>query len=72
MFLAGYLTWAQERPRFKPLPPGVIELTGIGGTDGGIVELKDGSIVLAQGSEMAESGRKTLYIESQRTGQDLE
>lgn len=39
------LALAEARPGIKPPPPGVAELTGIP-TNGGIVELKDGSLLM--------------------------
>lgn len=54
--------WAQERPRFLKTPPaGVIEVTGFG-TDGGIVELREGSLLLAQGGGILDqSAKKPMF-----------
>jgi hypothetical protein len=41
-------TISETRPEFRPVPDGVVELTGIG-VNGGIVELRDGSLMLAGG-----------------------
>jgi hypothetical protein len=41
--------WSQTRPPLRPLPSGVTEITGIS-ADGGIVERKDGTLMLAQGA----------------------
>lgn len=48
MLLQAVSNLAQDRPKFRPVPPGVVELTSYG-RDGGIVELKDGSLMMAQG-----------------------
>jgi hypothetical protein len=45
--------WSQTHPPFRPVPPGVVELIGFG-SDGGIVELKDGTLMLAQGGGINE------------------
>ena len=41
-------TASETRPEFRPVPDGVVELTGISG-NGSIVEVKDDSLMLAQG-----------------------
>jgi len=46
--LIGANGWSQARPKSRPLPSGVVELIGLS-TDGGLVELKDGTLMLAQG-----------------------
>ncbi|MFV1966248.1 MAG: sialidase family protein [Pirellulaceae bacterium] len=48
--------WAQARPTFLPVPEGVVELTGFA-ADGGIVEAKDGSLMLIQGGGLFETGQ---------------
>ena len=49
VLLVGANGWSQTRPTFRPVPPGVVELTGLGSADGDVVELKDGTLMLAQG-----------------------
>ncbi len=44
------------RPTFRPVPAGVIEITGFG-ADGGIVELKDGTLMLASGGGINDSSK---------------
>ena len=51
-------------PRFLPAPEGVVELTQFDdgstlGTDGGIVERKDGSLILMQGGGVPETGQES-------------
>ncbi len=47
---------ATDGPKFLPLPEGVTEVCGFG-TDGGIVELKDGTLMLAQGGGINDGAR---------------
>ena len=49
--------WEKRRPKFKPLPPNVIELIGFG-VDGGIVKLKDGRLMWAQGGGISDKSAK--------------
>ena len=58
--VTGGTTASETRPEFRPLLDGVVELTGIS-VNGGIVELKDGSLMLAQGSSycISTDGGKT-------------
>lgn len=46
------------RPRFLQPPDGVVEITGIGG-DGGIVQLQNGSLMLAQGGGIHETASRS-------------
>jgi len=49
------MTEAHEtRPAFMPVHPGILEVTGIG-TDGGIVELRNGSLAMMQGGGVYET-----------------
>ena len=43
-----------SRPAFRPVPPGVVEMTGMS-AGGGIVALKDGSLMFAQGTSYRSS-----------------
>lgn len=70
MFLSTNLTGeeARTRPAFKPVPPGVVELTGVK-SDGGIVELHDGTLMLAQGGGINDqSAEAPAYRISQDRG----
>jgi hypothetical protein len=55
--LVGGNEFGETRAGSKPIPPGVVELTGIS-ADGGIVELKDGSLMHAYGGGIYDSGQK--------------
>jgi len=50
--------WLGAEPSVKPIPDGVTELSGIG-ADGGIIELKDGSLLLAQGGGVNDKSADT-------------
>ena len=52
-------SWSQNAPRFRPVPTSVVELTGFG-RDGGIVALKDESLMLAQGGGSMSNPQKSL------------
>ena len=68
---------AKARPQLKPVPQGVVELTSLPdrsggkygriGADGGIVELKDGRLLLVQGGGIVET-RQTAPVK--RTSED--
>lgn len=58
---------AQDRPKFRSVPPGVVELTGIG-TDGGIVELKDGTLMLGQGAGVHDGGKGRVTYRLSKDG----
>ncbi len=64
---------ATSRPEFRPIPPGVTELTQFAdgariGTDGGIVELRDGRLMLAQGGGIVETGGKRPVVRISEDG----
>lgn len=62
-------SWSQNAPRFRPVPTSVVELTGFG-RDGGIVALKDKSLMLAQGGGIHEqSAKNPHYMISKDKGQ---
>jgi len=61
----------RDRVFRKAVPAGVIETIGIG-TDGGIVRLTDGSLLLAQGGSAAWSGAQVLARYSHNDGQTWE
>ncbi len=48
VLLVSAIRAGEAKPTFRPVPEGVVELTGFS-ADGGIVELNDGSLMLAQG-----------------------
>ena len=48
LLVTGVAGYPQDRPVFRPVPPGVVELTAIG-ADGGMVRLKVDALLLAQG-----------------------
>ncbi len=58
--IAGVSAIGEARPAFRPVPEGVVELTGFS-ANGGIVELKDGSLMLAEGGNyrISTDGGKT-------------
>ena len=60
---------AEKRAAIKPAPPGVFELTGIP-TDGGIVELKDGSLMLVQAGVSGGSGQRGRNVLIYRISKD--
>lgn len=52
--MAGLSGLAEAKPAFRPVPAGVTELVGFS-ADGGIVQLKDGTLMLAQGGGIHDS-----------------
>ncbi len=65
--------WGDGPPVFRPLPEGVVQNASGRGmkitVDGGIVELRDGSLMLAQGAGLYETGwDKPLYRISKDEG----
>ena len=58
---------SQTRPPLRPLPPGVTELTGIG-ADGGIVQLRDGTLMLAQGAGINDGSKNRVFYRLSKDG----